>query len=227
MLKILLALMIPLHAAAEGWPAFDLNRGRARGRIVLADHIWVPPVPEPIVVDLPLEDTLPFERAPLFSPYKHGPVYVRGAVKVEVSGDSGKATLVFPEVTFGEPAPGDRAELFVMVSSSGGRPAAVSWATAICFGRHYLGYKAADFVLPDGSGDFSVRETFATGLPRDAIASSHPWLFAGGLRPGDLCSGKAAAALAGFRAAGLPGRAGAAGLGYDARKKTLTVTWKR
>jgi len=227
MLNLLLALMLPLQAAAEGWPAFDLNRGRARGRIVPSDHIWVPPVPEPIVVNLPPEDILPWERAPLFSPYKHGAVHVRGAVKVELRGRSGEATLVFPEVTFGEPAPGDRTELFIMVSSSGGRPAAVSWATAICFGPHYLGYKAAELVLPDGSGDFSVRETFATGLPRDAIASSHPWLFAGGLGPKDLCSGKAGTVLAGFRASGLPPSAGGAGLRYDARRRTLTVTWKR
>lgn len=227
MLRIMLALMMPLQAAAEGWPAFNLNHTRSARRIMPASDIWVPPVPEPIPVDLAPEDMTPYERMPVFSPYKHGSVFARGAVQVELRRERGEARLVFPDITFEEPAPGDRTELYIRVSTGTGAPAAFSWATAICFGAHYLGYKGASFTLPDASGNFSVRETFAMGLPKEAIAVSHPWLFDGGSGPEDLCSGKTAAALGAYGAARLPADADGAALKYDAVKNSLEVTWKR
>ncbi|MDT8286098.1 MAG: hypothetical protein RQ748_03220 [Elusimicrobiales bacterium] len=227
MLRIILALMMPLQAAAEGWPVFDLNDGPARGRVATSDHVWVPPVPEPIPVTAKLEEPASSETMPVFSPYKHGTVSVRSSVRIKVKKDKGEAVLTFPRVSFGEPGPGDRARLYIRVGEGGDGPASVSWATAICHGAHYLGYKGSTFTMPRGSGDFTVSETLAMGHPKAFIKRTHPWLFGKGLKPDDICSAKAGEALESFDAERLPPSAGGAELRYDAREQVLTVIWKR
>jgi hypothetical protein len=227
MLRIILALMMPLQAAAEGWPVFNLNDGPARRRVVPSDHIWVPPVPEPMVVAMDWEEIAPFERSPVFSPYKAGSVSVQSSVKIKVKKDKGEAVFTFPRVSFGDPGPGDRARLYIRVGGAEGAPVSVSWATAICSGAHYLGYKGSTFTMPSGSGDFSVSETLAMGYPKVLIARTHPWLFAGGLKTDEICSEKAGPALASFDAASLPASAGGSDLRYDPRKNSLRITWER
>ncbi len=227
MLKIILALAMPLQAAAEGWPVFNLNDGPARRRVVPSDHIWVPPVPEPMVVAMDWEEIAPSERIPVFSPYKAGYVSVQSAVKIKVKKDKGEAVFTFPRVEFGDQGPGDRAQLYVRIAEGGGAPVSVSWATAICSGAHYLGYKGSTFTMPRDSGDFSMSETLAMGYPKVLIARTHPWLFAGGLGTEEICSEKAGPALASFDAARLPASAGGAALRYDPRKNSLRITWKR
>lgn len=227
MLKLLFALILPVSASAEGWPVFDLNRGPAGRRIEPSPRIWVPPVPEPIPVKTDREDTVPSESMPVFSPYKHGSVSVQSAVRIKVKKDKGEATFTFPRVSFGEPGPGDRAPLYIRVTGGAGAPAAVSWATAVCSGAHYLGYKGSTFTMPSDSGDFSISETLAMGYPKLLIERTHPWLFAGGLKADEICSEKAGPALAAFDAASLPASAGGADLRYDARKNSLKITWTR
>ncbi|MDQ7773475.1 MAG: hypothetical protein RDU13_08115 [Elusimicrobiales bacterium] len=227
MLSVLLALIMPLRAAAEGWPAFTLNDVPSRRRVAPSDHIWVPPVPEPVPVRMEWEEIAPFETVPVFSPYRRGAVSVRSAVKVKVKKDKGEAVVSFPGVFFGEPAPGDGARLYIRVGGGDGAPASVSWAAAICHGERYLGYKGATFTLPRGSGDPAVSETLATGDARALIARTHPWLFVKELKPDDLCSEKASGTLASFGAARLPPSAGGAVLRYDAARNALKITWKR
>jgi hypothetical protein len=227
MLSVLLALIMPLRAAAEGWPAFTLNDVPSRRRVAPSDHIWVPPVPEPVPVRMEWEEIAPFERSPVFSPYKAGSVSVQSSVKIKVKKDKGEAVFTFPRVSFGDPGPGDRARLYIRVGGAEGAPVSVSWATAICSGAHYLGYKGSTFTMPSGSGDFSVSETLATGDARALIARTHPWLFVKELKPDDLCSEKASGTLASFGAARLPPSAGGAVLRYDAARNALKITWKR
>lgn len=227
MLELLFALLLPVSASAEGWPVFDLNRGPASRRVAPSDHIWVPPVPEPRPVPMEWEELAPSERMPVFSPYKAGYVSVRSAVKIKIKEDKGEAVFTFPRVDFGDPDPGDRAGLYIRVTGKDGAPASVSWATVICSGAHYLGYKGSTFVMPDASGSFSVSETLAMGYPKLMIERTHPWLFAGGLPCADICSEKAGAALASLDAASLPPSAGGAALRYDARRNSLSVSWKK
>jgi len=239
----LVLLLAAAPAMAEGLPAFDLDSVRASDlrdgtyNPEIADgarkYDLMPGAPEPhcTPAGVPLMDSLPAaERYQLYDGLpprlsKAGYISVTSATKFRMDKEKGELTVTFPKVDFGGGAAGDKAHLFVKMTRESPSPA-ISWATVLCSGGSYLGYKGATVDFPDKSGSFSINETLALGAyPARLIYGTHPWL-AGGLTALDeLCSDPFLERMKDARAETLPSKIGDFSFEYNPRKNTLKASW--
>lgn len=194
-----------LFAAPSSASDFELNSLKA------SDPAFTGPVPAP-------------QAAPAV-PGKAGYIQLSSSIKVKVDREKGQVTVGFPKVDFGGEEPGDKAQLFVKVTR--GLPApAVSWATVLCSGGNFLGYKGSNISLPESSGSFSVNETLALGYPKRLIAGTHPWLAGDLASVEEVCSEAFLEKMKDARAETLPQQLGEFSFSYDVRKNTLKIKWR-
>jgi len=245
------ALVIMLAAApayAQGLPAFNLNSLHASD---LRDHTYnseiadgarkydmQPGAPEPVCTPagVPLMQARPgTEYYQLYTGLaeedlppplsKAGYISMTSSTKFRMDKEKGELTVTFPKVDFGGGAAGDRAHLFVRITRETPTPA-ISWATVLCSGGNYMGYKGATVNFPEKSGNFSISETLALGeYPARMIYGTHPWLTAGLTSLGDICSAPFLEKMKDARAETLPPRIGKFSFEFNPRRNTLTTKW--
>ncbi|MDA8131201.1 MAG: hypothetical protein M0025_12905 [Elusimicrobia bacterium] len=166
-------------------------------------------------------------EVPLPAPAADKASYIQlvSSVKLKMDKDKGELTIGFPKAAFGDPEPEDKSYLFVRLTR--GLPApALSWATVLCSGGHYLGYKGSNINFPEKSGSFSINETLALGTyPKQLIARTHPWLTEGLQSTDEVCSPAFLEKMKDSRAETLPQKLGDFSFDYNARKNTLKVKW--
>lgn len=176
--------------------------------------------------DIPVLD-IPAPSAPaaVRVPYsKAGYIQMTSSVKLKAEKDKGRLTIGFPKVKFGDGTDEDRAHLFVRITRGLPSPV-ISWATVLCSGSRYLGYKGSNFTLPEDSASLSVSETLALGYPKILISRTHPWLAADEAAQERLCSPEFLEEMKDFRAETLPQKLGDFSFSYESRRNTLRVTW--
>ena len=156
---------------------------------------------------------------------KAGYIQMTSATKFRMNKEKGELTVAFPEVSFGGGAYGDTADLFVRVTGGAGAPA-LSWATVLCSGGSYLGYKGSTVAFPQRSGSFSISETMALGSPKALITNTHHWLTEGMLTLEDLCSDPFREKMKDARAQTLPAKLGAYNFDFNSGRNTLKVKWE-
>jgi hypothetical protein len=241
MLKsVLLVLLTAAPAMAEGLPDFNLDSVRVSdlrgqgGNKQIADGIRkydMSGAPEPVCTPagVPLMSEAPGSDFPLYDALpsavdKAGYISLNSATKLRMNKDKGELTVTFPKVTFGDGGPGDKAHLFVKITRETPVPA-ISWATVLCSGGQYLGYKGSTVDFPGRNGEFSISETLALGYPGRLVYGTHPWL-AGGLASLDeLCSPAFLERMKDARAETLPPRLGDFSFEYNSRKNVLKASW--
>lgn len=172
-----------------------------------------------------------FPRPVPSSPAKASYIQMTSSVKLKADAEKGELFISFPKVEFGEQAPDDKAFLFVKTETVPARK--ISWATVLCSGRSYLGYKGSNLFFPEKSGSFSMGETLALGaFPKRLIERTHPWLMSAlpGAPAGDLeqiCSDGFREAAKDWNAESLPKELDGAVFEYNPKKNTLKVSWKK
>lgn len=171
-----------------------------------------------------LRTAAPEVPAPAPAQEKAGYIQMTSSVKLKMDKEKGELTVAFPKVEFGSGTPQDKAYLFVKLTRELPAPA-ISWATVLCSGENFLGYKGSNVDFPDGSGSFSIGETLALGYPKKLIADTHPWL-AGGLADlNGLCGAPFLEKMKDARVETLPQKSGDFSFDYNIRRNTLKVTW--
>ena len=214
----LLALGPVVTAPASGeqsLPEFSLNSKRA-SHIYRYNEDRVPVVPPPT-------DT------GYYAGGRRGGVRLDSSIKVVVEGEKGRAEINFPEAG-PEAAPyGFRSSLFVKFAANSSA-SVLSWASVVCSGREYLGYKGSSLKLPGGAGDFVIKdETLSLGPLKNLLGRTHPWLLpAPGAGGGDLdrlCSSDFPKKMKAYAVKALPCEANGFSFKYDPAKNLLTVSW--
>ncbi|OIO01783.1 MAG: hypothetical protein AUJ51_07685 [Elusimicrobia bacterium CG1_02_56_21] len=234
----LLPALLALQAAAgfargaADLPDFNLNSKRA-SVIYSYNDDNIPAVPPPT-------DT------GYYSGEKAGSSRLESLVKVIIEGEQGRAEISFPGSEYGEAGTGFRSSLFVKFAANGSS-AVLSWASVLCSGSRYLGYKGASLKLPGKDGTFVIRdENLALGPQKTMLQNTHPWLVpvpetdsfqglrrfrAQGLCPAEtktldrLCSGDFPGKMKAYSVKALPGETGGYSFKYDAKKSSLTLRW--
>lgn len=151
-------------------------------------------------------------------------IQITSAIKLKMDKEKGEMTVTFPKVDFGDQAPGDKAHLFVKILREAPTPV-ISWATVICSGNHYLGYKGSTLNFPEASGSMSISEMLALGYPKLLIARTHPWLTEGLADLEEVCSAPFLEKMKDARAETLPPKIGNFNFTYTPRKNILKVKW--
>lgn len=205
MLKSALILLLAAPSSfAATLPDFNLNTIRASG---IPGASFFAPLPVP---DQQLS--------------KASYIQINSAIKLKMDKEKGEMTITFPKVDFGDQAAGDKAHLFVKILREAPTPV-ISWATVICSGGNYLGYKGSTLNFPETSGSLSISETLALGYPKLLIARTHPWL-AGGLENlEEVCSPAFLEKMKDARAETLPPSIGNFSFDFNPRKNTLKAKW--
>ena len=164
------------------------------------------------------------EQLPVPELAKAGYIQLNSAIKLKMDKEKGEMTITFPKVDFGDQQPGDKAHLFVKILRETPTPV-ISWATVICSGGNYLGYKGSTLNFPETSGSMSISEMLALGYPKLLIARTHPWL-AGGLENlEEVCSAPFLEKMKDASAETLPPQIGNFSFDYNPRKNTLKAKW--
>ncbi len=171
---------------------------------------------------LPEVSVIPAPPAPELS--KASYIQITSAIKLKMEKEKGEMTVTFPKVDFGDQEPGDKAHLFVKILRETPTPV-ISWATVICSGSRYLGYKGSTLNFPETSGAMSISEMLALGYPKLLIARSHPWLTEGLADLEEVCSAPFLEKMKDARAETLPPKIGNFNFDYNSRKNTLKVKW--
>lgn len=151
-------------------------------------------------------------------------IQINSAIKLKMDKEKGEMTVTFPKVDFGDQAAGDKAHLFVKILRETPAPV-ISWATVICSGGNYLGYKGSTLNFPETSGSLSISETLALGYPKLLIARTHPWLAGGLENPEEVCSPAFLEKMKDARAETLPPTIGNFSFDFNPRKNTLKAKW--
>lgn len=151
-------------------------------------------------------------------------IQMTSATKLKMDKEKGELTVTFPKVEFGDASPSDKAHLFVRIIRETPAPV-ISWATVLCSGGTYLGYKGSTMNFPEASGSFFVSETLALGYPKLLITRTHPWLAGDLAAPEEVCSPGFLEKMKDARAETLPAKLGNFSFEYNARKNTLKVRW--
>lgn len=193
--------------AADMLPDFSLNR-LTRISVHRTREDNTPPVPPP-------EDTGHFSGLWRTIPR------LDGGVKVAARGASGRAEITFPPSYRGGDPAGYRTSVFVRLSGGEAAPV-LSWASVLCAGGRYLGYKGAALRLSAAGGVYAISdEALALGPLKARLRVTHPWLGADAPLD-DLCSKRAAKK---YQPSSLPGRSGEFLFNYDGAKGSLAVSW--
>lgn len=219
-LIVLLALGPVVTAPASGeksLPEFSLNSKRA-SHIYRYNEDRVPVVPPPT-------DTGYYSGA------RPGGVRLDSSIRVVVDGAAGRAEINFPEAGPVGAAYGFRSSLFVKFAAAGSS-SVLSWASVVCSGREYLGYKGSSLKLPDRAGDFAIKdETLSLGPMKNLLGRTHPWLLpapGAGVQTLDrLCSADFPKKMKAFAVKALPREANGFSFKYDPAGNLLTVTWPK
>lgn len=216
MLKSALIVLLSAAPSSAGWTA-DPVLNRLRAADIAAERSISPdPVPGPAMTVL-----IPGAAA-LSS--KSGYIQILSATKLKMDKEKGVLTITFPKVEFGDGLPDDRADLYVKLFGSDMAPV-ISWATVICGGPNFIGYKGSTVDFPRESGNLSITETLALGSPKLLIARTHPWLAGDLASMEELCSDGFRERMRDARAQTLPSSIGRYSLEFNARKNTLRVKW--
>lgn len=189
---------------AETLPGFELNSARAAA--------------------ISFRDSLPVPELSPASPEKASYVQITSAIKLKMDKEKGEMTVTFPKVDFGDQAPGDKAHLFVKILRETPAPV-ISWATVICSGGNYLGYKGSTLNFPETSGSLSISETLALGYPKLLLTRTHPWLAEGLASLEEICSPAFQEKMKDARAETLPPKLGNFSFDFNPRKNTLKAKW--
>lgn len=234
--------------AEDSMPDFDLNSIHARDML---DHTLNPELLEGVrAYDMtpgaPQPECLtengrpvPARQAEEFYPlYAVNPVtdpppplsragYVRlvSSTRIKLNKTRGELTVAFPAVSFGGGAGGARADLFVRMTGTAGAPA-ISWATVLCAGGEYLGYKGSTVILPRRNVNYAINESLALGAPKALIMKTHHWLTEGMGATEDLCTETFRNKMRDSRPATLPPALGPYTFSFDLGKNTLKVKWE-
>ncbi|OGS45666.1 MAG: hypothetical protein A3J79_13840 [Elusimicrobia bacterium RIFOXYB2_FULL_62_6] len=156
-------------------------------------------------------------------------VRLTGAIALAFEAGKGQAEIIFPGAEFDDAQPEDRSALFVRVTGGSSSPQ-LSWASVICSGSRYLGYKGASLKLPEKSGAYALDETLALGAKKVLIEKTHPWLAAAeGKARQDanrLCAAGFPEKMKAFSVGSLPAEADGFNFLYDAARNALRITWK-
>lgn len=243
--KALLLLFLAAPAMAEGLPDFTLNALHARD---LLDHTPnyeiqagardydLRGAPEPVcaradgrpmkVQPAPVQFLRSYETPGEYSlPGRAGYIQMNSSTRLKLNKEKGELTVDFPDVDFIGGGFGDRADLFIRMTGTEAEPS-ISWATVLCSGGSYLGYKGSTVSLPRKSSSLSISETLALGSPKVLIARTHHWLTAGMVALEDLCTDDFRARMKDARAETLPARQGPYAFDYNAGKNRLKVKWE-
>ena len=205
MLKYALPLLLAAAPSFAASPEFPLVSLRAPGLLSGMSSVEVPP--------------------PAQAADKASYIQLVSSVKLKMDKEKGELTIGFPKAAFGDPEPEDKSYLFVRLTRGLPTPA-LSWATVLCSGGHYLGYKGSNLSFPETSGSFSVSETLALGAyPKQLITRTHPWLTEGLQSTEEVCSPSFLEKMKDSRAETLPQRLGDFSFDYNARRNTLKVKW--
>ena len=152
-------------------------------------------------------------------------VQITSAIKLKMDKEKGEMTVTFPKVDFGDQQPGDKAHLFVKILRETPTPV-ISWATVICSGGNYLGYKGSTLNFPEASGSLSINEMLALGsYPKRLIERTHPWLTEGLVNLEEVCSAPFLEKMKDAKAETLPPKLGNFNFEYNSRKNTLKAKW--
>ena len=235
-LMLVLALAAPGPASGErSLPDFSLNSMKIRG-IPELPRGAIPPVPPPV-------DTGYYARA------TPGGIRLDSSIMVVVDGEEGRAEIKFPGAEFGEARSGCRSSLFIRFTSQNSAPA-LSWASVLCSGRKYLGYKGSSLQLAGKSGDFAIKDdNLALGPMKNLLSRTHPWIIAPAQKDGyalpqcllkgpcppagqdldQVCSADFPGKMKAYPVQALPpeadGETGGFSFKYDKTGNSLTVTW--
>lgn len=216
----LLALGPVATAPASGeksLPDFTLNSKRA-SQLYRYNEDRVPVVPPPT-------DT------GYYSGGRPGGLRLESSIKIVVEGESGRAEINFPGAGSEGASYGFRSTLFVKFAANSSS-SVLSWASVVCSGRQYLGYKGSSLRLPGGAGDLVIQdETLTLGPLKYLLGRTHPWLLpareAGGRTLDGLCSPDFPAKMKAYALKALPHEAGGYSFRYDPAGNLLTVTWSK
>ena len=219
-LTALLALGSAVTATASGeksLPDFTLNSKRA-SHIYRYNEDRVPAVPPPT-------DT------GYYAGGRPGGVRLESSIKVVVEGETGRAEINFPGAGPGSAPYGFRSSLFVKFAANSSA-SVLSWASVVCSGRQYLGYKGSSLKLPGGAGDFVIKdETLSLGPLKNLLWRTHPWLLpaneAGDQALDGLCSADFPKKMKSYAVKALPREANGYSFKYDPAGNLLTVTWSK
>src|SRR3989338_1850685 len=205
MLKSAFILILAASPSFAGpLPDFDLNTLRASG---ISETSFTTPLPV---------------RDPQLS--KASYIQITSAIKLKMDKEKGEMTVTFPKVDFGDQAAGDKAHLFVKILRETPTPV-ISWATVICSGESYLGYKGSTLNFPEASGSLSISETLALGYPKLLLTRTHPWLTEGLANLEEVCSPAFLEKMKDARAETLPPKQGNFSFDFNPRKNTLKAKW--
>lgn len=161
---------------------------------------------------------------------KTGYVQMISYTKVKFNKEKGKVEIGFTDVEFIGDNGNNKAFLFIKVVESNTSPV-LSWATVICSGNSYWGYKGTNLRLPGYSSNFSINENLCTGYPKLLIERTHPWLTNaidnnGNSHLDNLCTKDFLEKMKEHNVNTLPEAIGRFNLDYNSRKKVLKITWK-
>lgn len=169
------------------------------------------------------------QKVPLYDLMNARKVRLTGAIELAFEAGRGQAEIIFPGAEFDDAQPEDRSALFVRVAGGGSSPL-LSWASVICSGSRYLGYKGASLKLPESSGTYALDENLALGAQKGLIEKTHPWLAAAeGKARQDadrLCAAGFPEKMKAFNVGSLPAGADGFDFLYDAARNALRITWK-
>ena len=248
MLRNALILLLGVSPAfAEGLPEFNLNSIHVRNLLEhdfnpeIMDGIraydMIPNAPEPVCVRV---DGGPMPKLPVPEVYrvydensgpdlppplsKAGYMRMTSSTKLKMNREKGDLVITFPDVQFAGAAFGDKADLFVKITGTAASPS-ISWASVMCSGSSYIGYKGATVAFPARSGSFSIKETLALGSPKAGISRTHRWLTGGVMALDDLCTADFREKMKDARVESLPPGLGAYSFDFNRRRNTLTAKW--
>ncbi|MDO8804844.1 MAG: hypothetical protein Q7R35_10455 [Elusimicrobiota bacterium] len=239
--KLTLVLILALAPASPGLasgekslPLFKLDSVKISGLPEIPDGC-ISPVPPPT-------DTGYYFGA------KKGGVRLDSSIAVFIDGQAGRAEINFPAAEHSEERSGFRSSLFIKFAEHSSA-AVLSWATVVCSGRQYLGYKGSSLKFPDRSGDFIIKdETLSLGPAKTRLGMTHPWVIpaaqtdnfqglrwcqvAGYCPPEDqsldrLCTSDFPGRMKAYAVKALPAKAGGYSFKYDPAKNELTVSWTK
>lgn len=153
-------------------------------------------------------------------------IQMTSSIKVKMDKEKGEITIGFPKVEFGDAEAQDKSYLFVKLLRQEPAPV-ISWATVLCSGGHYLGYKGSTLSFPEQSGSFSISEMLALGTyPSQLISRTHPWLAGEAGDLSEMCSAPFLEKMKDARVETLPSKIGDYSFEYNRRKNALKVSWK-